>query len=369
MALIFPRIANNFIKNGYYPTDEKTLEGILAALDTTGGDVRVLDPCCGCGTALSFVAQHLQDAGATVQSLGIEFDSERAWHAKQSLGRVIHADVNDVSLSARSVGLLFLNPPYGHALKDDAKNGERSGTDRLEKQFFRKTLPWLAVGGIMVLIVPYAVLDKEFAQMIARQFTDVRAFKAPETQFRQCVVFGRRKRGESLSEDTVKLLLGVGRSTDTETAVLDPTTAPGPYLVPTAGVSESFHFTSIRIDGPQLADEVTRMRSSSLWPSLPTLFGAAAAPDRRPLRALSDWHLALALAAGQLNGVVRSALGRTFLIKGDTHKEKSKKVEAQVDDAGTVQYIQTLTDKFVPSIRAINFTETEPSFGEVFTIR
>ncbi|WP_374260062.1 hypothetical protein [Zoogloea sp.] len=31
MALMFPRLARNFAKNGYYPTDEPTLERALKA--------------------------------------------------------------------------------------------------------------------------------------------------------------------------------------------------------------------------------------------------------------------------------------------------------------------------------------------------
>ena len=37
MALIFPRIAQNFIKNGYFPTDAVSLSRILAA--SAGKDV------------------------------------------------------------------------------------------------------------------------------------------------------------------------------------------------------------------------------------------------------------------------------------------------------------------------------------------
>ena len=32
MALMFPRLARNFVKNGYFPTDEPTLERALYAL-------------------------------------------------------------------------------------------------------------------------------------------------------------------------------------------------------------------------------------------------------------------------------------------------------------------------------------------------
>ncbi|PMR73989.1 hypothetical protein C1H69_15055 [Billgrantia endophytica] len=36
MALMFPRLARNFIKNGYFPTDEPTLERCLNALVPAG---------------------------------------------------------------------------------------------------------------------------------------------------------------------------------------------------------------------------------------------------------------------------------------------------------------------------------------------
>ena len=35
MALMFPRLARNFVKNGYFPTDEPTLERALTALAPT----------------------------------------------------------------------------------------------------------------------------------------------------------------------------------------------------------------------------------------------------------------------------------------------------------------------------------------------
>ena len=173
MSLIFPRLAQNFIKNGYFPTDEVTLARILQALDIGGGQLRILDPCCGEGTALAEVKHHLFQCGASVVANGIEFDAERAWHAKGILDTVAHSDVNDVFVSARSQGLLFLNPPYGDVVSDKAATGDRSRGDRLEKVFYRKTVTWLQFGGVMVLIVPHYVLDKEFSGMIARHFEQV----------------------------------------------------------------------------------------------------------------------------------------------------------------------------------------------------
>jgi len=121
MALIFPRIAQNYIKNGYFPTDLPTLARIASALDVGGETVRIIDPCCGEGGAAMHLVEHLQQCGSEVASFGVDVDEERAWHAKTVLGTVAHADVHDVRIADRSMGLLFLNPPYGDLVADGAK--------------------------------------------------------------------------------------------------------------------------------------------------------------------------------------------------------------------------------------------------------
>lgn len=364
MALIFQRLARNFIKNGYFPTDEATLAGILGALDIDAPRVRVLDPCCGEGTALAEVKHHLTECGAVTEALGVEFDAERAWHAKELLDTVIHSDVADVFISARSVGLLFLNPPYGHTVADRAGTSERGKSDRLEKVFCRKTFPWLKFGGVLVLIVPYHVMDKEFAEMIARGFTRVRVFMAPEQRFQQCVIFGVRRRSDRPDPQVAAMLETVGRGEL-------PSTLPSVwneelYLVP--GVTESeFAMRALRIDAPQLESELARMAGHTLWLRFPAMFAYAQTPNRPPLRSMTKWHLALALSAGQIGGVIRSRTGRTLLIKGDTFKEKEVKVEYEERADGSVLESRILTDRFVPVIRAIDLTPG-PGYGDILTI-
>lgn len=366
MALIFSRLARNFIKNGYFPTDEFTLSGILGALDIGASRVRIIDPCCGEGTALAEVKNHLTECGASVAAYGIEFDPERAWHAKQLLDRVAHADVADVFVTARNCGLLFLNPPYGALVSDKAGTGERSKADRLEKMFFRKTVSWLQFGGILVLIVPHYVLDTEFASLIARNFSDVRVFMAPEQRFKQCVLFGVKRRSDSPDPGVVKQLEQIGAGT--LPPVLPEQWTAEPYLVPQAGDDAQFSFTAVRLDGAQLQEELQRLAGNTLWPQFQTTFSSAARPHRRPLRRLSKWHLALALAAGQISGIVESGDGRRLLIKGDTFKEKSLQVDRVANKDGDIRETTVATDIFVPVIRGIDFTPGS-TFGDIVTIR
>lgn len=61
MALMFPRLARNFARNGYFPTDEVTLERALQALaPAPSGRMRICDPCAGEG--LPWLRQHTPSA-------------------------------------------------------------------------------------------------------------------------------------------------------------------------------------------------------------------------------------------------------------------------------------------------------------------
>ncbi len=365
MALIFPRLARNFIKNGYFPTDQATLERIVAALDVAGNELRILDPCCGEGAALHQVREALAECGAAVQTFGVEFDAERAWHAKTILDLAIHADIQDVVVAPRSMGLLFLNPPYGDAVADRAQTGDK-GPDRLEKIFFRRTFQSLAFGGVLVLIVPYYVLDAEFAGLLARNFDRIRFHMAPEQQFKQCAVFGVRRRSDRPEPRTVSALIAAGKGEALDQVLPECWTAE-PYAVPQIAGGEG-HFHAVRIDAAQLAAEVARLHPHTLWPQFRTHFGGTKGAHRPPLTEMGRWHLALALAAGQAHGIVSSGSGRTLLIKGDTYKDKVRSVELAESPDGSVSETVILTDRFVPVIRGIDFTPG-PAFGSVVTIQ
>ncbi len=138
----------------------------------------------------------------------------------------------------------------------------------------------------------------------------------------------------------------------------------------TAGIEIGIgnHNVSGIMGAREATDELVRFGASTLWPQFASAFGQWTQAHRRPLRDLSKWHLALALAAGQICGAVRSNNGRTLLIKGDTFKEKETTVEHTERADGSLVETRILTDKFVPVIRGIDFTPG-PTFGEIVTIR
>ncbi|MBV6791561.1 DUF6094 domain-containing protein [Xanthomonas euvesicatoria] len=369
MALMFPRFARNFVKNGYFPTDEPTLERALAALAPGNGPMCILDPCAGEGVAIAEAA-HALGRGQT-KAFAVEYDAERARHARTLVDHCIHADLMDTLISRQAFGLLWLNPPYGDLSKDVNGNigYQGQGRARLEKLFYQRALPLLQYGGVLVLIVPHYVLDAEFVGWLTRHFADLRIHRAVEAQFKQVVIFGRRVRQRDQTLESVKavrgLLLQIGQG-DAEAEELPLEWPFLPYIVP-ASPAEPEHFYRVTMEPEQFADEVGRLQG--LWPSLDTHLGAAQKALRPPARALSHWHLALALAAGAISGVVRSRSGRVLVVKGDTHKEKTLQQEFTERDDGSVAETRILTDKFVPVIRAWDMTPDSATRGEVLTIR
>ncbi|MDP2405073.1 MAG: DUF6094 domain-containing protein [Hydrogenophaga sp.] len=380
MALMFSRLANNYVKAGYFPTDEDTLSRIQSALATPPSNarrlIRVCDPCCGTGAALADIAQHLVDyqQGLTqpshIETLGVEFDKDRAWEAKKLLFRVIHADIHDVVIKPRSLSLLFLNPPYGFGVSDSA-NMDRNIADgaekaeRLERTFLKKTASTLMPGGVLVYIVPFYALDDEIRTYLARHFKDLRFYMAPEKQFQQCVIFGVKVKTTHPRKDVLEMLTKA-QAGELKDQVLPAEWCETPYILPVT-TDDEFDFRAVRIDGDQLVEELKHFESSLLWSGFDRHFNQAQASHRRPLRELSRWHLALALAAGQVRGMIKSKSGRSFLIKGDTFKRKQRTVSMETDEKGNVRQTVTMLDKFVPVISAIEFTPG-PDKGRIVKI-
>ncbi|MCX8967320.1 class I SAM-dependent methyltransferase [Erwinia psidii] len=366
MALMFPRLAHNFVCNGYFPTDEITLERILAALtpDTASGPLRILDPCAGEGVAVTEIAGHL---GEPAQAYAVEYHTERAAHCATMADITLHSDLMDTIISPQAFSLLLLNPPYGDVAKGE-RDSDQTGRDRLEKQFYRRTVGHLQYDGILVLIVPFYSLDKVFSGWLANSFADVQLFSAATAQFKQVVIFGRRVRQHQLNTNSVKqvtqTLMAVGSGD--ETAPPLPDLWSSPYVVPAARQALK-HFYCVIVEPVQLAEEIQQIKG--LWPAFTTQLCVQPLPARPPARQLSRWHLALALAAGAITGVITSPTGRTLVVRGDTWKVKDRKTAFTEDDDGNITETITLTDRFIPAITAWDMTPDSPTFGQLLSIR
>ena len=361
MALMFPRMARNFAKYGYYPTDCETLAAIEAHLSCADAHVRAFDPCCGEGAALYEVCQHLQSFGTRCETYGIELDPYRAQHAKTVLSHCIHSNIEDTLLQHKGVGLLFLNPPYGNSTKEDLGTEK---TQRLEVMFFDKTLHTLQDNGVLVLIVPESSLSDPFCARIASTFVDIEVWLAPEREFKQVVIMGRRFRGRMTAE---RIKTQIAKLKAFSTAPIMSTEAELVYPVP--GKSEkSFHPICSRLDGDGLSEEIEQMSKGELaWAHFDHIFQSHRMDEARPpLCPLGSWHTALALAAGQVTGIVENEdKSQRLLIKGSTYKRK----HSTIDDTDPESTVMTNIDIFVPIIKGIDVTPGSADFGEVIVIQ
>jgi len=373
MALMFDRLARNFAKAGYFPTDAATLSRTLQALaPCENGRGRLLDPCAGEGIALAEVAHHLGRDGC--ESYAVEYDAERAEHARSLLGRCLRSDLMDCMISRQSFGLLWLNPPYGDLSNEPSASSWQittPGRERLEKRFYQRAVPLLQYGGVLVFIIPYTVLDAELCGWLTNQFTELRVFAAPEQRFKQVVIFGIRTRsrersGTSADAKALKeQLLAIGRG-DIQAEALPEDWTLAPYIVPKASKPLG-HFYRVSMEPEQFVEEIKQL--NGLWPQFAALFAQKTLPSRQPARQMSDWHLALSLAAGAISGVIRSSKsGRTLIVKGHTYKDKLCRTEVTMDEEGVITETRIHTDRFVPVIKAWDMTEGSPTFGRILTI-
>ena len=361
MALIFPRLARNFVKDGYFPTDSETLKRIASAIDPEPDRdmARIIDPCCGEGAALIELSGYFKQAGRKVTTYGVEIDTDRAWHAKNLLDHVAHANIEHVWMSHRSCGFLFLNPPYGDMISDKGDIGAEKQLRRFEAHFMQQTADWLQPDGLMALVVPFYIVDEKFAALIASSFSNTSIWLAPVQDFKQCVIFGikRRKKIQPTKRDISHLVVA------NQTLVELPEVWPyEQFTIPSINrdTVDKFTFKINRIDAEQLEAELAHR--TTLWAQYKAHFGIRGNDTVRPLMPMSQWHLALALVSGQINGFVESQTGERFLVKGSTHKTKQRSTETE-DGKETM----VMLDRFEPRIVGFNLTPGQ-DFGSVIHI-
>lgn len=363
MAVMHPRVAHNYLKNGYYPTDEETLRRLAHILEFKSGEHCLLDPCCGEGSALNqLVNESNIEPDAILDTYGIELDAERAKKASGVLNHVLKSNTFDTVVGARSQSLLFLNPPYGDIVTDQIEKQDK-GLSRLEIQFLRRVFPTLKRKGVLVLVVPYPSLTKPFTHYLSTHLEGVSVYQAETNRFKQVVIIGYKTNmtGEVHRierEKTANLLYNTGKGEHIPSRIMMQTLYQVTPISPTP-----FRFETVTPDKALL--EATFQLHSGLWPS----FSMSFEQDKRqwvpqPLRRLSPWHLSLSLAAGQISGLVISNDGKQkLLVKGGT--QKIQRTQVNVDEH---QVVTTKIDQFVPLIRAINVTSGE-QYGSIVIIK
>jgi len=331
-------------KAGFYPTPDSVTKMLKNMLEVEAG-ARMLDPCCGKGITLSALAE-----GTQASTYGVELDHNRVQEARFRLKTVQWADaLVETKITPQAFGLVYLNPPYDYEVNGDEKS------DRLEARFLRNYAGKIQVGGWLVLVIPYTVLQ-HCSKVLSREFKNLRvcAFPRPEFDvFKQCVVMGQRS--ELVHKDKADI---VKQEFDMiSTLNLEEFFNQAPQLdnekiiIPTAKIP-LLNFVSYRVD-PE--DAIPKVRHSGVLDNLLLELSPKPRNMIRPLAPLENGHLSLLLVAGYMNGGI-TGNDQSLVIKGETVKQEMVFVRTRETEKS---FKHEYRDKYVPTIKAIDMLTAE----------
>jgi len=337
-------------KMGFYPTPDRVISIIARYLKRErDGLIRVLDPCAGEGEAIALIGNHLE-----ADTYGVEIDTERGEKAKRILRKCLIADYQNTVISNRAFSLLWLNPPYDWASRDD----EVGKAERYERTFLRDCMKYICPGGVLVYLIPQRRLDGHIARMLSYRFGQISVFRFPEAEYRafkQLAIFGVLKNPEK-NEEAAKYLKDCGANK----AVVPylPEKPTHIYQVPLSPGKANFTFRSKDIDPDELAAEI---QQHGLFPHFKEMVIPLQMAEKiQPIMPLRHGHLAQILACGLMNGIVWDKHNRNpLLIKGVTKKEVRHSIE--MVDEGVERH--TETDRIKIIIKAFDRN------GEMITIQ
>lgn len=319
---------------GHYPTPETMVELMKNYLSFPASPFTALDPCCGEGDALAALV-----SGTSATTYGVELDLQRAEESKTRLHNVLGCGIEETRIQRHSCSLLLLNPPYDElTLEEEAE----TNTERQERAFLRMTLPYLIPGGVLVYIIPQNRIDKAIARLLASRLEHIHVFRFPDPEFgdfRQIVIFGVKKNGNTLDEQEAARLQSIPKLD--LSPVLNK--AEIGYLVPSSGPLSLFRSTLI---DPE--DLKKHMAQSPLWKRFAALTTRSEIRIPHPPLPLHSGHLGLLLAAGKLDGIVGTG-EETHLVKGNVRKITTVLQEFK----GEVLEEREL-DRYVVSIKILN---------------
>ena len=287
----------------------------------------LLDPCCGCGLALRRLAM-----GNNCITFGVELDEGRAEQAQDQLRRVGVGSFFHATISHEAFHLLFLNPPYISVFR------EGGGNTRSEKLFLVEGLKHLAIGGVLIYIIPYYRITADIARILCDNFTGLSVYKFMGKEFdkfRQAVVFGLRRKKADGSEEVDAFLDSVMSAEK----IPDLSDLPdGRYPLP----SETL---PVHLFKGAVFNELELQRQLKASGSFARIMERSELDSRekRPLLPLGVGQIGLIAGSGMINGLAEC--DAPHIIKGRIVKQIQRNTD---EDMGTMT--ETRTNKMIFNI-------------------
>ncbi len=325
---------------GYYPTDPDNISLILKGVQFPEGvTTNLLDPCCGCGKALRQMAD-----GNNCYTYGVELDGARADEAQTRLHRVGFGSFFFSQVSANAFHLLFLNPPYLSVLN------ESGGRARHEKRFLIESLGTLALGGLLVYVIPYYRLTPDICRVLTDNFENLSLWRFTDAEFKkfkQAAILGTRKKRDVVPQDTQWL----------EWFSTHPGSIPcltelpeGRYALP-AKPLEVKTFRGEKFNKKELERQLGRSDSFQRMMARSELDSGV----KRPPLPLSISQIGLIGGSGLINGLIEC--DTPHVIKGRIVKVTRNETEEQFDAKGRhtgAELHETITNKMIFNILTPN---------------
>jgi hypothetical protein len=366
-------------KQGFYPAPPEAIAGILQHLERPrqgpasekAVHLTILDPCAGEGHALVQIAQALGIPSECTHA--IELNAGRSGRIAEVYPNIRLLGPCSFLASAASPGAfscIYLNPPF-----DD----ELGGGGREEVAFLSKALYSLAPRGVLVLVCPYNQVwgQRTMCEILDRWLEGIEAYLFPDEHrhYRECVVFGRRRRqaldpdlvGKAgdlhrrhvhwgyLSEygfghETIDLIARLGQpqfdTWNDQGLPVELSRRDGLDRWEIPWSTGPWRFEKTALTDEELAD---RLQESPLYQRLQA---KAFRPLKRPPLSLNKGHTSLLLLTGLLDGYVPS--DPPHIVRGYCGKrEFLARIENRETEAGAQIEKKVYAQIPVPTVRAV----------------
>ena len=214
---------------------------------------------------------------------------------------------------------MFLNPPYLSVL------GEGGARSRHEKRFLVESLDHLAMGGLLVYIIPYYRLTSDISRILCDNFEDLAAYKFEGREFqrfRQVAIFGRRKPRENGSVQVSALM----------EACADCVRIPPLSELPEGQYPLPAHPLKVPMFKGTVFNRLELSRQLAASPSIAKRLERSPldSRQRRPLLPLNVGQVGLIGGSGLINGLVDCS--SPHIVKGRVTKETVVAVNAVYKD-------------------------------------
>jgi hypothetical protein len=360
------------VKQGFHPAPPEAIAGILKHLKMPDPppdpkfkpeDVNILDPCAGEGKALVQIAEGL--GISTGHVFAVELNASRAARITEvypDVRLLCPCSFEGTRITRHSFSLVYLNPPF-----DD----EFGGGGREEVNFLRQSVDLLVPGGILVLVCPVNQVfgASQMCELIDTWFDQVELYLFPDARrsFRECVVFGRRRKtpltDKLIYQQGILTSRGIHRCTAAPISRLarlgEPQVSDWDFAEPDMESRKPcidvwelpFSVAPKRFQKTALTEEELE-RELAHSPLYESLRQRTLAPLKRPPLSLNKVHTSLLLLTGMLDGFVPSS--PPHVVRGFTSKvEKLHRTENYQTESGDSVSKQVFAESPNPIVRAV----------------